>query len=113
MDGTVTPLTTTTFDDVVLRAGRPILVDFWSEACEPCKAMMPVLSQIALKCAGDLRVGTVQRDDAPELAGRFEIMTLPTLIVFIDGAPLKRITGAAGKDRLLEELGEFLHHEGA
>ena len=113
MDGAVAPLTTGTFDDVVMSAPRPMLVDFWSEACEPCKAMMPVLAQIALECAGNICVGTVKLDDAPDLAGRFEIMTLPTLIVFSNGAPLKRITGATGKDRLLEELSEFLRHEGA
>jgi thioredoxin 1 len=70
--------------------------------------MVPVLEQIARECAATLRVGAVRLDDAPDLASRFEIMSRPTLIVFSEGVPRKRLTEAAGKDRILDEFREFL-----
>ncbi|HEU4543575.1 MAG TPA: thioredoxin domain-containing protein [Jiangellaceae bacterium] len=103
----VTTVTDTTFDDAVAEK-RPVLVDFWAEGREPCKAMVPILAEIARERAADLGVATVRLDDAPELARRFEIMALPTLIVFVDGQPAKRIVGASNKRQLLAALTELL-----
>ncbi len=83
-------------------------MDFWSPGCGPCKALAPVLEEIAAEQAGRLRVGTVQLDHAPEIARTYEVMALPTLIVFVGGVEKKRLTGALAKAELLAEIEEFI-----
>ncbi|MGW3347123.1 thioredoxin family protein [Nonomuraea rubra] len=101
-------MTAAGFDAELTGAGtQPFLVEFWASGCGPCKAMAPVLEEIAAEQAGRLRMGMVQLDHAPETAGRFEVMTLPTLIVFVGGVEKKRLTGALTKAQLLTELEEF------
>ncbi|GAA2700827.1 thioredoxin family protein [Nonomuraea recticatena] len=108
MSATSIALTVADFDGELMSAGtRPFLVDLWASGCGPCKALAPVLEEVAAEQAGRLRVGMVQLDHAPELAGRFEIMALPTLIVFIGGVEKKRLTGSLTKTELLAELEEF------
>ena len=85
-----------------------VLVDFWAEWCGPCKMIAPILEEIAAEQAGSLRIAKVNVDEAPDLARRFEVMSIPTLILFNDGVPAKRIVGAKGKPQLLEELAEYL-----
>jgi thioredoxin 1 len=75
---------------------------------QPCAAIAPVLEEIAGGHAGRLRAAEARLDDAPGLSARFEIMALPTLIVFTDGRPVKRITAVSSRERLLAELEEFL-----
>jgi thioredoxin 1 len=101
-------LTEPTFEQSVATAPQPLLIDFWTEECAPCRALVPILEEIADEYAGQLRIGKVKLDDAPELARRFEIMAIPTLMVFVAGKPAKRITNTATKDRLVQELQEFL-----
>ena len=101
-------LTDASFDEEIGSADTAIIVDFWAEWCGPCKTIAPVLDEIAEEQAGKLRVGKVNVDDSPEVARRFEVMSIPTLIVFKDGQPKKRLVGAKGKGQLLEELAEFL-----
>jgi thioredoxin 1 len=108
MSATSIALTVADFDAELTGAGtQPFLVDFWATGCGPCKALAPVLEEVAAEWAGRLRVGMVQLDNAPELAGRFEVMALPTLIVFVGGVEMKRLTGALTKAELLAELEEF------
>ncbi|GAA1613549.1 hypothetical protein GCM10009733_007060 [Nonomuraea maheshkhaliensis] len=108
MDTTPLALTVAGFDAELSGAGtQPFLVDFWASGCGPCKALAPVLEGVAAEQAGRLRVGMVQLDHAPELAGRFEVMALPTLIVFVGGVERKRLTRALTKAELLAELEEF------
>jgi thioredoxin 1 len=105
-DGIVT-LTTSTFDETVAASDKPIIVDFWAEWCGPCKMIAPILGEIAAEQPG-LTVAKLNVDDNPDIAMRFNVMSIPTLLVFHQGEVRKRLVGAKGKGQLLQELNEFL-----
>jgi thioredoxin 1 len=108
MAGNLQELTDTTFDEEIGASDVPLIVDFWAEWCGPCRMVAPVLEQIASENAGKVRLAKLNVDDAPGIAQRFGIMSIPTLLVFKDGQAKKRIVGAKGKGQLLEDLAEFL-----
>jgi len=108
MSENITTLTDATFDEVVGSSDKPLLVDFWAEWCGPCKMIAPVLDEIAKDYAGKIKIGKVNVDENLDLSRRFEVMSIPTLIVFKDGEPQLRIVGAKGKGQLLQELQAFL-----
>ncbi|MDO9173705.1 MAG: thioredoxin [Actinomycetota bacterium] len=105
-DGIVT-LTTSTFDETVASSERPIIVDFWAEWCGPCKMIAPILAEIATEQPG-IMVAKLNVDENPDIAMRFNVMSIPTLLVFNMGEVQKRLVGAKGKGQLLQELNEFL-----
>jgi len=106
-DGIVT-LTDATFDEGVGGSDAPVLVDFWAEWCGPCKMIAPVLEDIAKEHAGRIQIAKLNVDDNPNVARRYDVMSIPTLLVFADGEVKKRLVGAKGKAQLLEELSEFI-----
>ena len=108
MADNITTLTDTNFNEEVKGSSEPILVDFWAEWCGPCKMIAPILEEIAGEHAGKVRIGKLNVDDAPSTAQQFQVMSIPTLILFKDGEPQKRLVGARGKGQLLEELSAFL-----
>ncbi len=108
MAGNLLELTNETFDEEIGASELPLIVDFWAEWCGPCRMVAPVLEQIASENAGKVRLAKLNVDDAPAVAQRFNIMSIPTLMVFQDGVAKKRIVGAKGKGQLLEDLAEFL-----
>jgi thioredoxin 1 len=108
MAGNLLELTNETFDEEVGASEVPLIVDFWAEWCGPCRMVAPVLEQIASENEGKVRLAKLNVDDAPAVAQRFGIMSIPTLMVFQDGVAKKRIVGAKGKGQLLEDLAEFL-----
>ena len=101
-------LTDATFDEEIAGSAEPVLVDFWAEWCGPCKMIAPVLEEIASEQAGKVRVAKLNVDEHPEASRRFDVMSIPTLILFKDGQPAKRLVGAKPKGALLQELAEFL-----
>ena len=106
-EGIVT-LTSATFDEVVNSSDKPILVDFWAEWCGPCKQIAPILEQIATENASQIAIAKLNVDDYGDIAGRFNVMSIPTMLLFADGELKHKIVGAMPKGRMLEELSPFL-----
>jgi len=101
-------LTETNFENEVVKSPVPVLVDFWAEWCGPCRMISPIIDQLATEYAGKLKVAKVNVDDNQELAMRFSVMSIPTLIVFKNGNPVDQIVGAVSKDHLAGKLKSHL-----
>ena len=101
-------LTDGNFDETLAGADAPVLVDFWAEWCGPCKMIAPVLDEIARENEGKLTIGKLDIDENLEVSRRFEVLSIPTLILFKGGEPVARLVGAKGKAQLLQELHPYL-----
>ena len=108
MAGSTITLSATTFDEEISGSSTPILVDFWAEWCGPCKMIAPILDEIASEQEGKLTVAKLNVDDAPDIARRFQVMSIPTMILFNRGELAKRVVGAKPKAALLGELADYL-----
>ena len=93
----VKTLTDATFDDEVSKSATPMIVDFWAPWCGPCRMVGPVIDQIAEEHAGKVTIGKVNVDENPGTAGKYGIMSIPTIILFKDGEPAKKVIGARSK----------------
>jgi len=98
-------VTTSTFEQEVIQSERPVVVDFWAEWCGPCHMVSPVLDQIAEERVDELRLVKVNIDEEPELAQRYGIMSIPTIMLFKDGEPAAAALGAQPKGSLEKALG--------
>ncbi len=105
---TMNPVTTATFPADVLEHDGPVLVDFWAPWCGPCKSLAPALTEIAEENSDKITVVKVDIDDNPEIAGDYRIMSVPTMILFVDGEPATTINGATSKARILGKLAPWL-----
>lgn len=107
-DSATVAVTDDSFSADVLTSSKPVLVDFWATWCGPCKMVAPVLEEIATEKADELTVAKLDVDANPATARDFQVVSIPTMILFKDGAPIKRIVGAKGKAALLRELSDAL-----
>ncbi len=103
MAGTLSEVTDNNFDAEVLESSNPVLVDFWAPWCGPCRVVAPVLEEIAGE-RPDLRIVKLNVDENQQTAARYQVLSIPTMIVFKDGSPVKTVVGAYPKKRLEQEL---------
>ena len=100
-------VTDKSFADEVLGSDKPVLVDFWATWCGPCKMVAPVLEEIASEHS-EIKIVKIDIDANPQAAREYKVMSIPTLIVFSGGEPVKQIVGAKPKAALLDDLAEYL-----
>lgn len=97
-----------TFDDLVLRSDKPVLVDFWAQWCPPCHQIAPVLAQIAAERADKLTVVKLNSDENPGISAKYRVMALPTLMLFHRGEVIWSVVGARPRAKLNKELDDAL-----
>ena len=100
----VVTITKENFEQEVLQSAKPVLLDFWASWCGPCRMLRPVVDEVAEE-RGDVKVGKVNVDEQPELAGEFGVMSIPTLLVFEQGKLVRQAVGARPKASVLDLLG--------
>jgi len=101
-------LTETAFDAEVLKSSLPVMVDFTAIWCGPCKMLDPILAQLSHDWAGKVKVVKLDVDDNTKLAVKYGVMGVPTLILFIDGDPVQRLSGYQPKDRIISKFGSYI-----
>lgn len=94
-------LSTENFEKEVLKSEKPVLVDFYADWCGPCNAMAPVIEELAKELEGKVKVGKINVDENPDIAVEYNVMSIPTLIVFKNGKEEKRIVGLRNKEELI------------
>ncbi len=101
-------ITEETFDGIIRDTDKPVLVDFWATWCGPCRALSPIVEQISDELADELDVYKCNVDDEDELAARFRIVSIPTLMLFKDGQPVHTVVGNMSKQALVAEIEPYL-----
>lgn len=94
--------------EVLEEKSMPVLVDFWATWCQPCKIVSPIIDDLAKEYEGKLKVGKMDVDENPETAGNYNVMSIPTIMIFKNGQPVKSIIGAQSKDNFKRAIDEAL-----
>jgi thioredoxin 1 len=97
-------VTDTNFEQEVLKASIPVLVDFWAPWCGPCRAIAPTVDEIAGEQAGRVKVVKLNTDESPDTAMKYQVMSIPTLLLFKNGQPVERVVGAMPKPALMNRI---------
>jgi len=92
------------FEQEVLKSDLPVLVDFFAVWCGPCQMMAPVIEEMAKELEGKVKIGKMNVDESPQTAEKFGIMSIPTLILFKNGEPVKTLQGFRGKEDIVKEI---------
>lgn len=95
------------FDQEVIKSEKPVLVDFWAAWCGPCQMMGPIIDELAEEMKDRVKIGKLNVDENRETASSYDVMSIPTLIIFKDGKVVKQLVGLQNKDNLREELGKY------
>ena len=103
-----TPITDETFGSEVLEAPVPVMVDFWAEWCGPCKAIAPIVAELADEYDGRMKFTKVDVDRNPQAAMSYGVRSIPTLIIFSDGTPMGQVVGAVSKQTLKSRIDEAI-----
>jgi thioredoxin 1 len=104
MGAMTSAVTDTAFESEIEKSKGLVLVDFWAEWCGPCKMIAPVLEQVAGENVGKIAIRKLDVDDNPNTARRYGVMSIPTMILFKDGAPVERLMGYMPKERLMNKI---------
>lgn len=96
------------FEKEVLKSAMPVLVDFWAEWCGPCKALTPILHEMAQEASGKFKIAKVNIDDNTEIANTYNVMNIPTMIIFKGGEEVDRLVGLMPKTKILSKIESIL-----
>jgi len=110
-EGKPVEVTDSTFDEIVLKSEKPVLTDFWAVWCAPCKMIAPVLEEIAREYKDQLTIAKLDVDHNPNMAIRYGVHSIPTLILFKNGQEQVRLIGAMSKERLMSQIRPYLNEE--
>lgn len=106
--GNAVAVTEQNFDSEVLQSPVPVLVDFWAAWCGPCRAIAPAVEEIAGEYSGKLKVVKVDVDENPDVAGRYNVLGIPTLLLFKEGKAVERLVGAYPKQAMISKIKDHL-----
>jgi thioredoxin 1 len=101
-------LSDSNFEEEVLKSDKPVLVDFWAPWCPPCRALGPVIEELAGEYAGKVKVGKIDVDQNQQTAAKFGVMSLPTVVLFKGGQPVNGMVGMQPKESYVKELEELI-----
>ncbi len=101
-------VTTATFEAEVLKSDLPVLVDFWAPWCGPCKALNPIIQKVEDEVAGKVKIVKLNVDESPEIAGKYSIMSIPTLLLFKNGQISEQLIGLVPKEKIMDKLNKHI-----
>lgn len=102
--GAAAVFTEANFDSEVLQSSEPVLVDFWATWCGPCRQIAPMIEELATENEGQVKVGKLDIDDNQSIAMKYDVQSIPTLIIFKNGEVVERLQGAQPKNRVIEAM---------